>query len=103
MKAHGYHYTLRKDAPPPYMMFMKGYSPVGFKGQSYHIHMAPLSHSGLWDRIYFRDYLISHPKETHEYETLKFELAQRFRNDREAYTNGKSEFVKRITEIAKKV
>ena len=96
MKAHGYHYTLRKDAPPPYMMFMKGYTPTGFKGQCYHIHMAPLSHSGLWDRIHFRDYLISHPKEAKEYENLKVELAQRFRNDREAYTNGKTRFIQKI-------
>ena len=96
MKANGYHYTLRKDAPPPYMMFMKGYTPEGFKGQSYHIHMAPLSHAGLWDRIYFRDYLISHPKEAKEYENLKVELAQRFRNDREAYTNEKTRFIQNI-------
>jgi GrpB-like predicted nucleotidyltransferase (UPF0157 family) len=101
MKAHGYHFTLRKDSPPPYMMFMKGYTSEGFNGQSYHIHMAPLSHTGLWDRILFRDYLISHPKEAHEYEKLKFELARRFRNDREAYTNGKTDFIQKVMAIIK--
>jgi len=103
MKSNGYHYTLRKDSPPPYIMFMKGYTPEGIKGQCYHIHMAPLSHVGLWDRLYFRDYLISHPAIAKEYEKLKLELALKYKNDREAYTEGKAEFVTRITEIAKNI
>jgi len=100
MKTNGYHYTLRNDCPPPYLMFMKGYTPTGFEGQCYHIHMAPQSHAGLWDRIHFRDYLISHPKEAKEYEALKLGLALKYRNDREGYTDGKSDFVKWITVMA---
>jgi GrpB-like predicted nucleotidyltransferase (UPF0157 family) len=100
MKKNEYHYVLRKDSPPPYMMFMKGYTAKGFKGQCYHIHMAPLNHAGLWDRLYFRDYLISNPAVAREYENLKLKLALKYRNDREGYTNGKSEFIRRFTEIA---
>jgi GrpB-like predicted nucleotidyltransferase (UPF0157 family) len=81
------------------MVIMKGYTPDGFKGQCYHIHMAPQGHTGLRDRLYFRDYLISHPVVAKEYEYLKLELALKFKNDREAYTDGKSVFVERITRI----
>jgi GrpB-like predicted nucleotidyltransferase (UPF0157 family) len=82
------------------MMFVKGYTPEGFKGQCYHIHMALQSHTGLWDRLYFRDYLIANPAVAKEYEALKLKLALKYRNDREDYTEGKSEFIRRITEIA---
>ncbi len=96
MKDNGYHFTLRHDCPPSYMMFMKGYTPEGFKGQCYHIHMAPLSHAGLWDRIYLRDYLIANTAVAKEYEALKLELAMKFKNDRDAYTAGKSEFIQKV-------
>ena len=101
MKSEGYHYILRNDCPPPYIMFVKGYTEEGIKGQSYHIHMAEEEHDGLWDRLYFRDYLIKNKEIALEYEKLKHELAEVFKYDREAYTEGKTEFVLRITEKAK--
>jgi GrpB-like predicted nucleotidyltransferase (UPF0157 family) len=44
-------------------------------------------------RIAFRDYLRQHPEACREYERLKFRLSAMFANDREAYTDGKKEFV----------
>jgi len=102
MKSEGYHYILRKDCPPPYIMFVKGYTDEGIKGQSYHIHMAEKGHNGLWDRLYFRDYLINNKETAMEYESIKRKLAERFKYDREAYTEGKSGFIMKITEKAKK-
>jgi len=55
----------------------------------------------MWDNLLFRDYLIKYPKTAKEYETLKLALAARYGNDREAYTNGKSEFIAKITKFAK--
>lgn len=80
------------------MMFMKGYTLKGFSGQAYHVHVR---YPGDWDEIYFRDYLISHPEVAHEYETLKRELSEKYANDREAYTAGKSGFARDITELAR--
>ena len=97
----GYHYIPRNDCPPPYMMFVKGYTPEGYKGQCYHLHMAPKDHVGLWDRLYFRDYLIANPVVAKEYETLKLELALKLRNDRDGYTQGKSEFIQKVMETIK--
>ena len=52
------------------------------------------------NQIRFRDYLIGHPQLAQEYAHLKQELAQRFPQDREAYTEGKTPFVGRILQLA---
>ncbi len=65
-----------------------------------HIHMIEEGFE-MWDNLLFRDYLIKYPKTAKEYETLKLALAARYGNDREAYTNGKSEFIAKITKFAK--
>jgi GrpB-like predicted nucleotidyltransferase (UPF0157 family) len=54
-----------------------------------------------WDRLFFRDYLISHPAVAGEYEALKRRLASAFPHDRVAYTKGKREFIDRVTARAK--
>jgi ketosteroid isomerase-like protein len=54
-----------------------------------------------WERLLFRDYLIAHPQVSKEYENLKIDLASAYPNDRVAYTNGKTEFIVKVTEQAK--
>ena len=94
----GYSYIPKPENPPPHMMFAKGYSPEGYSGQTYHIHVRyPDDH----DEIIFRDYLMQHPGETKAYIDLKIKLASEFVNDREKYTCGKSDFVRRITRAAR--
>ena len=100
MTAAGYHFIPREDAPPPYPMFVKGYTPQGAATLTYHIHMAPAGHRGLWDRLLFRDYLIAHPEAAGEYEKLKRDLAERFTYDRDAYTLAKTAFVRMLTNKA---
>ncbi len=55
----------------------------------------------LWERLLFRDYLRQHPDEAASYEQLKRNLAQRFSSDREAYTAGKSEYIKSVMQKAR--
>lgn len=50
--------------------------------------------------IAFRDYLRAHPDEAQGYETLKRRLAGRFRDDRAAYNDGKTEFVEAVLKKA---
>ena len=95
-----YHFIWRTDEKIPYMHFVKGYTIDGFKGNVFHIHMGDKSHP-LWDRIYFRDYLRNNKSVAVEYEKLKKFLAEKFQYDREGYTEGKEDFVKQITKIAK--
>ena len=93
-------YAFWYDNPEPaHLFFVKGLPPNG--PRSHHIHMVepqtfrdPKNSVFLfWDRLLFRDYLRAHPDEAQSYEALKRELAARFPDDREAYTDGKAEYI----------
>ena len=94
----GYHFIPKPENPSPHMMFAKGYSENGITGQTFHIHVR---YRGDWDEIVFRDYLIDNPKTALEYSELKRKLAVEFINDREKYTEHKTEFIKHCTQIAR--
>ncbi len=67
-----------------------------------HIHMFEIG-TGNWLRhLIFRDYLRANPAIAAQYAELKKELAVRFRNDREAYTDAKSEFINSVVQNARK-
>jgi len=95
-KELGYRYTKQPDNPPPHMMFLKGYSIKGFRGQAYHVHVR---YKGNWNEIHFRDILLKDKKIAREYEELKIRLASKHRNNREDYTNGKSEFIEKVNKL----
>lgn len=66
--------------------------------RTHHLHLVPLG-STLWnERLAFRDALRSDPALRTEYQELKLALAARFRNDREAYTDAKAPFIRRVLE-----
>ena len=68
--------------------------------RTHHLHLVPLG-SGLWiERLAFRDYLRAHADVALEYAALKRRLAEAHRLDREAYTAGKTAFVRRVIEDA---
>lgn len=78
--------------------FNVGYTPDGFADEVFHVH---LRYAGDNDELYFRDYLLEHPQVAKEYEALKLKLAKRFKHDRDAYTEAKSDFIRKWTDIAK--
>ena len=102
LESQGYDYFWRPtwgdDTPPFYAWFIKR-DPGG--NRTHHIHMVE-HHFEHWDRLLFRDYLVEHPEVAHEYGVLKQRLSQSHENDRVAYTKAKTEFVVRVTEMAKK-
>jgi GrpB-like predicted nucleotidyltransferase (UPF0157 family) len=59
------------------------------------------SHFEHWERLHFRDYLIANPDIAREYENLKLRCAALYHDDREAYTDAKGAFIKRITKKSK--
>ena len=102
LEGQGYDYfwrpTFGDDTPPFYSWFIKRDS----KGnRTHHIHMMENDFEH-WERLLFRNYLIKHPDVAQEYQDLKLRLSNDYPNDRIAYTNGKTEFIVRITKIAKK-
>jgi GrpB-like predicted nucleotidyltransferase (UPF0157 family) len=93
-----YQHIPKPENPPPHLMLVKGYSKKGFNGQSFHIHVR---YQGDWDEIVFRDYLISNPSVARSYGELKRSLAIMFKNDREKYTDSKSDFISGIVKKAR--
>lgn len=75
-----------------------GYTKNGFADKVYHIH---LRHAGDNEELYFRDYLLEHPNVAKEYESLKLRLWKQFEHNRDSYTNAKTTFVRKWTDIAK--
>lgn len=80
-----------------YSSFGKGYHVTESKEQIFHIHMCPKDNV-MWNQIHFRDHLRTNPKRAKAYESLKLELAEKYRNDRGAYVLGKTEFIKETLE-----
>jgi predicted adenylyl cyclase CyaB len=62
--------------------------------RTHHLHLVDESQE-LERRLRFRERLRADPALAREYVALKRALAERYRNDREAYTEAKGEFVKR--------
>lgn len=96
----GYRYIYRATKPPPHMMFVKGYTIHGFKGQAFHVHVR---YKGDWNEIYFRNYLREHREFANEYEKLKLKLAKKYKYDRDAYTEAKTEFIEKVNQLAREV
>lgn len=57
----------------------------------HHLYVCPPSSAEFRRHVAFRDYLRAHPKDAKTYGDLKIALAGRFRDDRAAYNNAKSE------------
>lgn len=98
-KRLGYLINDHPENPAPHLTFVKGYTEQGFRGQVYHVH---IRYQGDWDEIRFRDFLIKNKEIAKEYETLKLELAEKYPNDREAYTNSKTDWIEKINNLTRK-
>lgn len=77
----------------------KGYTDAGFAERVFHLHIRL---AGDADEVLFRDYLIANPNIAREYEALKLKLWRKYEHDRDGYTNAKTEFVTKYTDIAKR-
>jgi GrpB-like predicted nucleotidyltransferase (UPF0157 family) len=101
LEAQRYDYLWRPtsgdDTPPFYVWFIKRDKSGN---RTHHIHIVE-SQFEHWDRLLFRDYLIEHPDIAREYGDLKIWLSSAHQNDRTAYTEAKSDFIRRVTETAK--
>lgn len=104
LEAQGYDYFWRpshgEDVPPFYAWFIK--RDPHTKVRTHHIHMVESHFAEHWGRLLFRDYLIQHPEVAKDYEALKLRLASASPNDRVAYTQGKTDFIVKVTEQARR-
>lgn len=98
LKANDWVLMLKQSEPEMKMVFNKGYTPDGFAEKVYHLHVR---YFGDWNELYFRDYLIIHPEVSAEYGKLKMSLWKEFKHNRDYYTDAKTEFVVKHSELAK--
>lgn len=87
MESIGYHW--QEDNPEKTKRFFRESPPE----KRTHIHIRINGHISQQFPLLFRDYLREHEDACKEYETLKYDLAQRFYNQRSAYTEGKSDLI----------
>ena len=101
LKSQGYDYFWRpmgnEDVPPYYAWFIKR----DVNGnRTHHIHMVESDFSD-WDRLHFKNYLIENPEIATDYQKLKIDLSNKYKNNRVEYTERKGEFIRKYTKIAK--
>jgi GrpB-like predicted nucleotidyltransferase (UPF0157 family) len=66
-----------------------------------HLHLTIKNSDDYLNAILFRDYLKKHPKEKKEYIDLKYEIYKNVDGNRSKYTELKSDFIKKIINLAK--
>lgn len=69
--------------------------------REYHLYLIEPTNSEWNARLLFRDFLRKHEDVKNTYESLKKGLADKYKNDRDAYTQAKAEFVFSTVEKAK--
>jgi len=94
----GYIISPQPNNPPPHLLFMKGYTPTGFAEKVFHLHVR---YPGDWNELYFRDWLREYPETAKEYAVFKLTLKDRFRHNRDGYTEAKGVFIRDVTEKAR--
>ncbi|MGB3366434.1 MAG: GrpB family protein [Acidaminobacteraceae bacterium] len=98
MKTIGWSLMSTQENPYFIYSFCKGYTKNGFAERVFHLHVR---HLGDWSEFYFIDYLKDNKDVADEYVKLKMKLINKYRKNRDAYTDAKSEFVKLYTEKAR--
>jgi GrpB-like predicted nucleotidyltransferase (UPF0157 family) len=69
--------------------------------RTHQVHLVERSNTEWWDRhLLFRDYLRADPEIAGEYARLKYELSDRFGEDRVAYTHAKNHFISEVVRRA---
>lgn len=70
--------------------------------RTHHLHMLLFDSIEWRNHLSFRDYLRQNPTAAEEYDKLKKALAQKYRNDRDSYLDGKAAFVEKILKLARR-
>jgi GrpB-like predicted nucleotidyltransferase (UPF0157 family)/predicted kinase len=69
--------------------------------RTHHVHIVAQGNTELHDHLAFRDALRADPQLRDQYAALKYDLAERHRNDRAQYSESKTEFVQRVLSSTK--
>jgi GrpB-like predicted nucleotidyltransferase (UPF0157 family) len=96
----GYEYVPELEQQMPFRRYFRKLT--GGR-RTHQIHLVERSDAAFWDRhVLFRDYLRAHPEVAERYTRLKYEVSDRFREDRVAYTDAKTDFIAEVVRLAEK-
>jgi GrpB-like predicted nucleotidyltransferase (UPF0157 family) len=95
----GYEYVPEFEALIPERRYFRK-CPAGIP--THHLHMFALTGFYEGHELIFRDYLRRYPELAREYYELKQALAEKYRDQREAYTDAKTPFVRAVVERAQR-
>ncbi len=91
-------YEFRRDfrKEQGHILFVKGPE----KNRTHYLKITELNSDFWTEHILFRDYLVNNPQYREEYQKLKENLFDAHGGNREPYTKGKEEFVRKILKLA---
>ena len=69
--------------------------------RTHHLHVFQSGHPDIERHLVFRDYLRANPEAARAYEKLKEQLAERFPDKSNMYTEAKSDFILSMDEVAR--
>jgi GrpB-like predicted nucleotidyltransferase (UPF0157 family) len=94
----GYEYVPELEDDLPDRRYFRRWA---YGRRSHHIHLVERTNAEWWDRhVRFRDWLRTHPGDRERYAALKRELAAAHGDDRAAYTDAKSSYIRTIVEAS---
>ena len=93
----GYEFRRDNRKEQGHILFVKGPE----ENRTHYLKVAELD-SDFWkEHIFFRDYLLRNPKYIAEYQRVKGQLLFEHKGNRELYTKGKEEFIRKILALAR--
>lgn len=92
LEKSGYVYVERRSDKRMLLLFRKTTGQVG----THYVHVSKYQGKKWRQEIFFRDYLISHPREAKSYGLLKLRLAKEHASNREQYTLSKKTYIRSI-------
>ena len=99
LAAIGYEYVPEYELEMPERRYFRKGPP---ESRTVHLHMVEIGGDFWWRHLTFRDYLRENREEARQYEALKRGLAAKHGSDREAYTDGKTAYIRSVEERSRK-
>lgn len=98
LESAGYH---QGDTVPPPEQRLFFFKCSDLCGDQFHLHVAPIGSKSWNNLLIFRDALRDDSTLSSEYQSLKESLAEKHRQDIDAYTAGKTSFISKVLERVK--
>lgn len=94
LESLGYNMLDNPEGEEPNIMAYRGY------GEDYIYHI-DIRYLKKWDELYLRDHLSRNSDSRREYEVLKLELAEKYKDDRQMYLEEKKKIIKKYVDLEK--